>query len=100
MKIITEQEEKYVGMTLNMSEDEKSKLVSYAHKNMSQEEKDDLFVNWAVVDILRKQTDSYERYKGKECGCVEDDGEGGCIIGGGGNRLDCADYKPSERGIK
>jgi len=57
MKIIKEQEISMVNLDCEFSEEERSMLTMYAINNMERETTITLLMEWAFVDILKKQID-------------------------------------------
>ena len=55
MRILKETPEKWVKLDVEMDDTTINLLVGYAEKTMSATEKSELLVNWAFLDILRKQ---------------------------------------------
>ncbi len=54
LKILKETEEKWVRMDVEMSDSLINMLIAYADREMSAEERKNLFLNWAFLDIIRK----------------------------------------------
>ena len=63
LKIIKERNKKYVELDVEMDGNLPNLLVKYAEKNMDEEEKRELLINWAFGDILERQIAS-ERLSG------------------------------------
>lgn len=55
LKILKETPEKWVRLDVEMSETLINILLTYADEMMSEEERKDLYLNWAFLDIVRKQ---------------------------------------------
>ena len=54
MEILNENQTDFVDMEVEMSNDEFNKLVKYFDNNCSQSDQNNIKINWAVNEILRK----------------------------------------------
>ncbi len=55
MKILSEKKKIYYDTEMQFSSKEEADLLSYSHKNMPMEVLNNFYIEWAVVNILRKQ---------------------------------------------
>lgn len=60
-EIVGEAEEEVVKMDVEMSNDLVDFLVEYAHDNMTTKERDQVLLNWAFNEILKKQIKEEKR---------------------------------------
>jgi hypothetical protein len=61
MKIVKETPMPFVNLDCEFSQDEQDTLIAYAIKNMSKETLINLLLEWAFINILKKQIDETER---------------------------------------
>jgi hypothetical protein len=55
VKILKETPEKWVKLDVEMDDFTVNALLNHADKNMSEEERKNLYLNWAFLDVIRKQ---------------------------------------------
>jgi hypothetical protein len=55
MKILNEKPEEVVRMDCEFEDNEQGRLIGYAIKNMTIGELKNLVIEWAFIDILKKQ---------------------------------------------
>jgi hypothetical protein len=61
MKIISEKETPMVTLNCDISQEERDNLIFYAIKNMKVNTFHDLLVEWAFIDIIKKQVAEEEK---------------------------------------
>ncbi len=60
MKILSETPVDYVNMEVDLTEKERSTFLEYARNSMDVEEIDELLIEWAIVDILKKSVEEHK----------------------------------------
>jgi hypothetical protein len=63
MKILSEKKKIYYDTKMEFSDDEIANLLSYAHKNMPMEVLNDFYIEWAVIDILKREVERHKEHK-------------------------------------
>ena len=58
MEILSETEENVVRMQCEFTETERQVLLDYSDKNMSQETREELLIEWAMIEILKEEVNS------------------------------------------
>lgn len=74
MKFIEEKEEKVHKMSFDITEEERNFLLNYGMDNISKEEMDEILLEWAMLDIIKKSvSNTLDCYGENDCGdCKED----------------------------
>ena len=60
MEILNDVEEKVHRMEIDLDDDERRLLSNYTIDNISEEDYEELLIEWAVISILKKAVESYE----------------------------------------
>ena len=58
MDIINERKSTDVILDIEMSDSEQTTLLEYADKNITKETLDELKIEWALVDVIKNQTET------------------------------------------
>jgi hypothetical protein len=66
IKILSEKEEKFINLEVDMSDEVREALLEYADQYMTTKEDQDIRVNWAFVDIIKRHINKMEKTDGKK----------------------------------
>ena len=66
IKILSEKEEMFINLEVEMSDEVREALLEYADQYMTTKEDQDIRVNWAFVDIIKRHINKMEKTDGKK----------------------------------
>ena len=67
MKILSEEEVKFVNLQMDMTDEEEKTLLQYADEHMPEEVIERLTIEWAFIELLKNGLESYKpKKKGKK----------------------------------
>ncbi len=56
-------EESWMNYKIEMKNDEKGVLLEYSRKNMTEDEYEEIMINWAIIKILEKRIEEENELK-------------------------------------